>query len=205
MPLQDSSRSFEKSSPQKIQHSFESIVKSLNDRWALKIPNIPGTAINHDDDIQKLARDCFNCIRYLCFKDRNLGKVINDFEEFAHANGKQWVYKPSQEEGTLPRLSVTKSFRAPERPQENRRMLLSHLCKLLEEEVRLTKASEHYTRQSPTEVQTLGRGFAKPTTKSLLTSRVEAKANQSFQKPPSVQEDRTKRRSSEQHKVSYRK
>lgn len=139
--------------PKRVRHSFDKIVGRLNTRWNLELPIIHGSqesAIEQADAEHSLARRCSGQIRYLCFRDCQLEKVIDDFEASVAPICSQWVWKPSQEEGTLPSMPVTKGFMStrPALPRKYRPELLKRLFELLNEEFTLARDSEAYTRTS---------------------------------------------------------
>ena len=139
--------------PKRVRHSFDKIVGRLNTRWDLELPSIHGTqesALQQADVQHSLARRCSGQIRYLCFRDCQLDKVIQDFEASVAPICSQWVWKRSQEEGTLPKMPVTKSFLStrPALPRKHRQELLQRLFELLNEEFTLARDSEVYKRTS---------------------------------------------------------
>lgn len=140
--------------PRRVRHSFDRIIGRLNaPPWGLELPNLHGTqeiALEHADAEDSLARKCAGRIRYLCYRDCKLGKVIDDFEEDAPRICSEWKYKPSQEEGTLPKMPVTKSFIStrPAIPRKHRQLLLERLFDLLDEEFKLARQSDVYIRTS---------------------------------------------------------
>lgn len=139
--------------PKRVRHSFDKIVGRLNARWNLELPSINGTqesALQQADAQHSLAKRCSGQIRYLCFRDCQLEKVIHDFEASVAPICSQWVWKPSQEEGTLPALPVTKSFIStrPALQRKHRQELLQRLWELLNEEFTLARDSEVYRRTS---------------------------------------------------------
>lgn len=139
--------------PEKVRHSFGDIVRRLNAQWGLELPSIHGTqetALKQADAEHSLAKRCAGQIRYLCFRDCNLDKVISDFEEDVPRICSEWVWKPSQEQGTLPQMPVTKSFISsrPALSRKHRQPLLDRLFVLLDEECKLARESDVYKRTS---------------------------------------------------------
>lgn len=139
--------------PSRVRHSFDRIIERLNVRCNLDLPSLHGTqetALEEADAVHSLARRCAGRIRYLCYRDCQLDQVIKDFEDDVPRICSQWVWKPAQEKGTLPRMPITKSFIStkPEIPLKHRPDLLNRLFELLDEEFKLARESEVYRRSS---------------------------------------------------------
>lgn len=137
--------------PRRVRHPFDKIIGKLNGRWNLELPSLHGTqqsALEQTDATHSLATRCAGRIRYLCFRCSDLDKVISEFEEDAHRICSGWVWKPSQEEGTLPPMSVTKSFIStrPALSLKHRHLLLECLFVLLDDEFKLAYDSDVYDR-----------------------------------------------------------
>jgi hypothetical protein len=141
--------------PTKVRYSFDNIVVRLN-TLGLQIPSLRGTqetALEQADAADSLAKKCAGQIRFLCFRDCNLEKLISEFEDEARRRCSEWVFKPSQEEGTLPQIPITTSFitRTPDLLPKNRESLLQILSDHLRDDVQLAKASDFYKRTSFTD------------------------------------------------------
>ena len=154
--------------PKRVRHSFEKIIERLNTRWNLKLPDLHGTqetALENTDAQHSLAKRCTGRIRYLCYRDCQLEEVINDFEEKGTRLCSEWVWKPSQEVGTIPKMPVTKSFIStrPALPRKHRQDLLNHLFELLDQEFQLARQSEVYSRTSCNSTHAAGAGPGKQT------------------------------------------
>jgi hypothetical protein len=139
--------------PRHVRHSFDKIVGSLNAKWDLGLPSIHGSqeaALKQADAEPSLERRCAGRIRYLCFRDCQLDKIISDFEDDIPRICSDWVWKPAQEEGTLVKLPVNKNFMStrPALPREHRKSLLGRLFELLDEEYKLARDSDVYRRTS---------------------------------------------------------
>ena len=139
--------------PKRVRHSLDRIIGRLNTRWDLQLPSLHGTqetALEQADAVHSLARRCAGRIRYLCFRDCQLDRVIKDFEDDVPQICSEWVWKPSQEKGTLPQMPVTKSFIStiPDIPRKHRQDLLNRLFDLLDEEFKLAQESDVYRRTS---------------------------------------------------------
>jgi len=159
--------------PRHLGGKVDRAIDSLNAHWELRLPRLHGEdAVAAEDqavlsregktpDLEEeavlLARKCSSRIRYLCFRPVNLDSVLAEFEEDARHIHSAWVFKPSQERGTLPALPITKSFIAKEFNLKNRThpitlstsqrlMLLKKLDSVLEDEYQLAKASDSYER-----------------------------------------------------------
>jgi hypothetical protein len=139
--------------PKRVRHSFDKVLGRLNSKWDLDLPTTHGnqdTALKQMDATTNLAKRCSSSIRYLCYRDCQLERVVSDFEEDVPRLCSEWVWKPSQEKGTLPKLPLAKSFISsrPEITNKHRHSLLLRLHSLLREEVLLALASEDYQRTS---------------------------------------------------------
>lgn len=160
MPSTDSAQ-LKPETAAKARNSYINIIRRLNTQWELNLPLEYGnkatalehgssaTALKQADAIDHdLARQCAEDIRILCDQDCQLDGVIADFKEANPLVSPEWVWKPSQEEGTLPKLSLTKSFQSTRRemPNKNRRALLSALHELLHDEAKLALDSDVYKR-----------------------------------------------------------
>jgi hypothetical protein len=153
LPMPSESTDVSTETPKRVRHSFDKIVGRLNTQWSLDIPSLHGSqenALDQADAIHSLAKRCGGMIRYLCFRDCRLDKVISDFEDDVRRIRSDWVWKPLQEEGTLPRMPITKSFIStrPPLPRKHRQPLLVRLFELLDEEFKLARQSEVYRRTS---------------------------------------------------------
>jgi hypothetical protein len=164
--------------PNRVRHSFDKIIERLNVRWKLKLPSLHGTqetALEQADADHSLAKRCTGRIRYLCFRDCQLDEVIREFEDRGERLCSEWVWKPSQEEGTLPKLPVTKNFIStrPNIPRKHRKDLLNHLFELLDQEFQLARDSEVYSRTSynSSHVASTGPEKETETTPSVSASR----------------------------------
>jgi hypothetical protein len=147
----------QKETPKRVRHSFGNIIGRLNAQWSLDLPTLHGTqqnALDQADAADTLAKQCAGRIRFLCYRDCQLEKVISDFDEDGRRICSEWVWKPSQEAGTLPNMPVTKSFisTTPKIPRKHRRPLLQRLFDLLDEEFKLARESEVYRRTSFAEI-----------------------------------------------------
>lgn len=169
--------------PKHVRHSFDTILKRLNIRWGLNLPTLHGTqetALEQTDAEHPLAKRCTGRIRYLCFRDCQLDKVISDFEEDVPRICSEWVWKPSQERGTLPTLPVTKSYisNRPALPRKHRQTLLNRLFELLNEEFTLARDSEVYSRTSFNSTDAASTGTNKETgIATSITARRHADLN----------------------------
>jgi hypothetical protein len=138
--------------PAKVRHSFEHVVQRLN-CLGLQIPSLRGSqeiALQQADAAHSLANKCAGQLRFLCFRDCDLDKLISEFEEDARRLCSEWVYKPLQEHGTIPQKPIRASFisRIPHLQSEHRQKLLQDLNKLLRDDVELAKSSDVYKRTS---------------------------------------------------------
>lgn len=152
-PMPSEAANITSETPKRVRYSFDKIILRLNTRWGLGLPSIHGsqeTALEQADTEHSLAKRCAGRIRYLCYRDCELDKVISDFEEDGRRMCSEWVWKPLQEEGTLPKMPVTKSFISsrPAVPREHRQTLLERLFVHLDEEFKLALESDVYRRTS---------------------------------------------------------
>lgn len=136
---------------------IDDIIDDLNARWDLSLPKLHGPNAGHTDS-ESTARKCSRRIQYLCYKTDNIHKVIKSFEEQARPIQSQWVFKPSQERGTLPVLPQTKSlvdrdFQLRRKNgivrlnNEQRSQLQALLYKTLNEEYELATMSDSYSTE----------------------------------------------------------
>lgn len=138
--------------PARVRNSFAIIVDRLN-ILGLQIPSLHGsqeTALQQADAAHSLAKKCAGQLRFLCFRDCDLEKLISEFEEDARRIRSEWVFKPSQEKGTIPQPPIATSFISRISPPdpEQRQKLLERLNKHLRDDVKLAKDSDVYKRTS---------------------------------------------------------
>lgn len=96
--------------PHHVRDKVDTTIDGLNARWDLQLPRLHGPAARAAEGQHSLAKMCSAKIRYLCFRPVNLNRLTDEFEVRARQLFSDWVWKPSQERGTLPTLPVTKSF-----------------------------------------------------------------------------------------------
>ncbi|OQV03568.1 hypothetical protein CLAIMM_08594 [Cladophialophora immunda] len=96
--------------PKEISDNIDKAIDDLNTRWDLGLPRLHGKASAPADESERLAGTCSKLIRFLCFKTDQTTSALREFEGRARQIHSQWVFKPSQERGTLPVLPVTKSL-----------------------------------------------------------------------------------------------
>ncbi|KAK5382464.1 hypothetical protein LTR20_005904 [Exophiala xenobiotica] len=95
--------------PSHVGSKIDWAIDHLNAHWDLRLPKLHGVQAKDADAKKSLSYRCFARIRFLCFRVP-IEKILADFDEQARAIHSKWVFKPSQERGTLPRLPVTKSL-----------------------------------------------------------------------------------------------
>jgi len=135
--------------PQKIRDNITDTIRGLNARWDLEIPE------TYEPSVTGLPKTIYNSIRFLCCRPNyNLQRCLEDFEDEARQVNSDWIFKPSQERGTLPSLQKSRSqlykdsIRNPRKlTDQERRGLLQRLDKLLSDERHLADDSEHYIRE----------------------------------------------------------
>ena len=129
--------------------TVNSLIRNLSIKWNLGLPIrdaswSPSEIRNPDSPKEKILTR----IRFVYFKDpAALHGVVANFEEWARPVISDWKWKPRQEHGTIPtsasranvfnRDSFLKTNEVPESAVAS---LLTHLAKLLEDEVYLVKA-----------------------------------------------------------------
>ncbi|KIW45901.1 uncharacterized protein PV06_01607 [Exophiala oligosperma] len=134
-------------------------VDHLNARWDLRLPKLHGAQARNAGGNDRLAFQCFSRIRMLTFRSVPIEKIIEEFDVEARQIHSQWVYKPSQEKGTLATLPVTKSFIEREKcalqlkklSASERNQLSQALFKVLDEYCKLAQLS-HLTRTQSTPI-----------------------------------------------------
>jgi len=141
--------------PQKVKDKAEAAIERLNLCWDLQLPHLYGDKARPRESSPAEAKRCSSIIRYLSFRLNNLDGLIKQFEIEARSKYSEWVYKPSQERGTLPTLPVTKSllerdvrakFKLRDVSDDERKMLLEVLRRILDEEYQLAEESKSYSR-----------------------------------------------------------
>ena len=144
--------------PQQVGLKIDSVIDKLNADWDLGLPRRHGAEANPADEADKLAQKCFQWIRYFCWKTDTLDTLLSEFEVRARQTHSKWIFKPSQERGTLPILPVTKSFVAREvesqrknglvRLSEDQRLeLLKLLNQVMKDDRELARLSESYSTE----------------------------------------------------------
>jgi len=151
--------------PRHVGDKVEEVFERLNARWDLQLPRLHGLSAEVAERDEKhstpLDRKCAGRIRYLCFRPVNLTGILEDFEEQAKYLRSQWVFKPSQEKGTLANLPIVKSNIAgdnfirgknvPKLTAGQRNMLLQVLDKILKDDYELARLSDSYSRSATSE------------------------------------------------------
>ena len=142
--------------PKSVRRSFDEVINRLNTRWDLQLPGLHGSVATLAENEGVIPRRIASRIRFLCFRPQlNLEGLIDDFEDKAKQVKSNWVFKPQQEAGTLPRLPNEKSrlfkesLASPVRLTSSQRTeLLEYLDKLVDDEYRLSRDSPTYQRSS---------------------------------------------------------
>ena len=140
--------------PTAIRRNFDQVIDRLNARWNLELPRLHGCIAEVAENERALPRRITSRIRFLCFRPQlNMEALLDDFEEYAKQLKSNWVFKPRQETGTIPNLPNDKSqlykesFAKPlPLTSIQRRELLTHLDKLLDDEYQLSHDSTTYQR-----------------------------------------------------------
>lgn len=140
--------------PKNVRRNFDQVIDRLNSRWDLQLPRLHGRVAEQAENGGAICRRITSRIRYLCFRPQlNLESLLDDFEDFAKQVNSNWVFKPRQEVGTLPQIPNAKSRLFEDSLAEplrltsvQRKDLLGHLDKLLDDEYRLSLDSQDYQR-----------------------------------------------------------
>ncbi|KIW18251.1 hypothetical protein PV08_02539 [Exophiala spinifera] len=125
-------------------------VDHLNSHWDLEIPKLHGIPARNAAGNDRLPFRCFSRIRMLTFRSIPIEDIIEEFDQKARAIHSKWVWKPSQEKGTLPLLTVSKSLIESEKRRSQvvnltpsqRADLCQALFEFLDEYCKLAQLSE---------------------------------------------------------------
>jgi hypothetical protein len=150
--------------PRLVGWKVDQAIDGLNAEWDLRLPRLHGADAIEAEVKGTLANKCSSRIRYLCFRveQTHLDSLLAGFEERARQKWSNWVFKPSQERGTLPSLPVTKSFlerdvqtfrrAGPLKLSESQRQeLLGLLDNVLDDPFELARMSDSYSYERPSE------------------------------------------------------
>ena len=96
--------------PQYTSWRIGQTIDSLNAQWDLGLPRLHGIDADRADEKGLVAERCSKRIRFLCYKTDNIDTLLADFNGRARQIHSEWIFKPSQERGTLPVLPQTKSL-----------------------------------------------------------------------------------------------
>lgn len=139
--------------PKHVGWKVDAAINHLNAQWDLSLPQLHGADATTAEKNGSLPQKCSSRIRFLCFRTDHFDNIIHEFGERARQIKSEWVFKPSQERGTLPVFPVTKSMLAHEigpgsgvtRLSESQRtQLLQLLFNILDEHFQLAKLSASY-------------------------------------------------------------
>jgi hypothetical protein len=147
--------------PSKVGERVENYLHKLNAEWDLQLPRLHGKSADLAENTAALAKRCASRIRYLCFRLDSLDQLLEEFSERAFQAKSQWITKPRQERGTLPNFPVTKSGLKREvmrsrnlgltrLDEKQRRQLLEILDVVLEDDYKLARDSDSFSRDSGT-------------------------------------------------------
>ncbi len=150
--------------PRLVGWRVDQAINDLNAKWDLGLPRLHGTDATEAEVKGTLANKCSSRIRYLCFRveQDHLNSLLAGFEERARQKWSNWVFKPSQERGTIASLPVTKSFLERDVQKyrgagllklsgSQRHELLGLLDNVLDEPFELARMSDSYTQEAPSE------------------------------------------------------
>lgn len=144
--------------PHHVRDKVDTAIDRLNARWDLQLPRLHGPEARAAEGQPPLAKKCSAKIRYLCFRPVNLDSLIDEFDVKAGQLFSDWVWKPSQERGTLPTLPVKKSFverdlrskyksGSVHLTDNQRQELLQHLHLGLDDGYQLARTTDAYERK----------------------------------------------------------
>ncbi|KIW68261.1 hypothetical protein PV04_04218 [Phialophora macrospora] len=145
--------------PSDTSRRIDQIIDSLNAHWDLGLPRPYGVDEGGSAQTGLLAKRCYERIRFFCYKTNNIDALLEDFHVSARQIHSGWVFKPSQERGTLPVLPQTKSM--VERDLQDKRKsgvvrlsdsqrlrLQERLFQILDENYELAKLSRTYSTET---------------------------------------------------------
>lgn len=143
--------------PQDTRDRIDQAIDSLNAQWDLRLPKLTGAEADRAA-IGPDAGKCSGRIRALYYKTKNIDAILEDFSEQARQLQSQWVFKPSQERGTLPVLPQTKSLmerdfqikrraRLVQLSDPQRLVLQKRLFAILNENWELAKETDSYSTE----------------------------------------------------------
>lgn len=171
--------------PKPVRRNFDKVIDRLNSRWDLQLPRLHGRVAELAENEGAIPRRITSRIRFLCFRPQlNLEALLDDFEEKAKQVKSNWVFKPQQEAGTLPRLPNETSRLFEESLAKplcltsgQRKELLCYLDTLVDDEYKLSHDSPVYQRSfggnlekdSDPSPMIRGRSPARPTTTDVST------------------------------------
>ena len=183
-------------------HSLETdngvgeLVRKLNSQWSLQLPERIHT------NVKKVSRQksslvgldvgeqCVLDLMSLANLSSSLDKILLEFEDGAKSLFSEWVWKPSQEKGSMASWSRLKDSRLLQDIQsspfqlteEHRRDLLNRLAQIISDEIKLHEASASYSRHSPPKLAVAGQSYgsvtdmAKPMKKLVDTKKRSSSA-----------------------------
>ncbi|KAK5058516.1 hypothetical protein LTR84_010779 [Exophiala bonariae] len=144
--------------PRRVRDKVDTTIDALNARWDLRLPHLHGPEAWTAENQQSLGKKCSAKIRYLCFRPVNLERITADFEVKARQLFTHWVFKPSQERGTIPTWPVKKSqvehdLRSKSKSgvvsltETQRQQLHEVLHSILDEDYQLARETDAYERK----------------------------------------------------------
>lgn len=150
--------------PHHVSLKIDAILDRLNAQWDLGLPRLHGTdAKRAESELNLDARRCASRIRYLCYRSCvDMDSLIAEFDDSAKYVFSKWVFKPSQEKGTLQAMPKSKSFlkrdmvskKSRHVTEDLRNALLQNLSRILDEEYTLARESDTYERTHSQNVST---------------------------------------------------
>ncbi|KIX09342.1 uncharacterized protein Z518_00421 [Rhinocladiella mackenziei CBS 650.93] len=147
--------------PRHVGGRVDKAIHHLNAQWDLGLPRLHGEEAIAAEAKGPLARKCSSRIRYLCFRTDGIDSLLAEFEQRARQIHSKWIFKPSQERGTLPSLPVTKSFVARDihskyatglrLSDSQRNDLLQLLYNVLNDDFELARMTDSYSYERSTD------------------------------------------------------
>jgi hypothetical protein len=185
--------------PKKVGAVVDNAINKLNAHWDLQLPRLHGGAAEAAESTSALAKRCAARLRYLSFRLETLDAILEDFDVRARQLYAKWVFKPQQENGTLPRFPVTKSnldrdvkkgrvLGLNRLTHDRRQKLLELLDNAINDDYELARASDAYQRKSTQPSCTNSVTSRRHSPRKLRHDQVPASTSAQGHNLPSVQE-----------------
>ncbi|ETI24302.1 hypothetical protein G647_03671 [Cladophialophora carrionii CBS 160.54] len=166
--------------PHDTSRRIDQAIDSLNALWDLGLPRLHGVDADLADETGRLASRCSKRIRFLCYRAADIEAILADFNQNARQIHSEWVFKPSQERGTLPVLPQSKSlverdFRSKHKSgavrlsDTQRHQLQERLFKILDDNYELAKMTRTYSTERASSASFITAPFEDPQLKNPMT------------------------------------